>query len=327
MEEKRFHFYRWFQRASVILALGNVIIPLLFWNRIPSQIPMHFNFYGIIDDWSDKASLFFLFLVLLILTGGMSIAAYSLRISAASPNSSEAEKKSAHDLYPMLTILHFVLQLMFSYIIFCSITCRNLGVWFLPVILFVSLFGPILYLILRSGIFSKKREDSSQNDRDSSQKYQEIEEEATGESYRSKIDWWLGLLLFFAFLMPLFLLIKELLKTGECSLSLLFTQILLTALFIPLFRTRYILYPEHMTIVCIGKVRIPYRNITGIKATHNPLSSAALSLDRLQIDYQNHRGSHEMLLISPVHKQEFLHIIREKIREKTDLNPPAGVRQ
>ena len=155
MEEKRFHFYRWFQRASVILALGNVIIPLLFWNRIPSQIPMHFNFYGIIDDWSDKASLFFLFLVLLILTGGMSIAAYSLRISAASPNSSEAEKKSAHDLYPMLTILHFVLQLMFSYIIFCSITCRNLGVWFLPVILFVSLFGPILYLILRIECDSK----------------------------------------------------------------------------------------------------------------------------------------------------------------------------
>ena len=47
-----------------------------------------------------------------------------------------------------------------------------------------------------------------------------------------------------------------------------------------------------------------------MKATHNPLSSAALSLDRIQIDYTEN-GYHQMVLISPVQKKEFMKKIEE----------------
>ena len=45
--------------------------------------------------------------------------------------------------------------------------------------------------------------------------------------------------------------------------------------------------------------------------THNPLASAALSLDRLQIDYVIN-GRHDMVLISPVRKKEFIAKVQER---------------
>ena len=47
-----------------------------------------------------------------------------------------------------------------------------------------------------------------------------------------------------------------------------------------------------------------------MKETHNPLSSAALSLDRIQIDYAEN-GYHQMVLISPVRKKEFMKKVEE----------------
>ena len=69
--------------------------------------------------------------------------------------------------------------------------------------------------------------------------------------------------------------------------------------------------PNHMTVICYGKLRIPYRDIIEMKETHNPLSSAALSLDRIQIDFINSRGGHETILVSPLHKKQFIHKVEE----------------
>ena len=141
---------------------------------------------------------------------------------------------------------------------------------------------------------------------------QEQEKKETGECYRSKIDWWLGLILGGTFLWIVYLGIDEFLVHGTVSISLLLTLAVMLLIYIPLFRIRYILYSDHLTLVCFIKYRIPYRKITGIKETHNPLSSAALSLDRLQVDYINKYGQHDMILISPVRKQDFIQKVEEK---------------
>ena len=75
-------------------------------------------------------------------------------------------------------------------------------------------------------------------------------------------------------------------------------------------------YSDHLLIAMgiYGSVRIKYSNIVDVKKTYNPLSSAALSLRRIQIDYVED-GAHRMILISPNRRNEFiekLNIFREK---------------
>ena len=84
---------------------------------------------------------------------------------------------------------------------------------------------------------------------------------------------------------------------------------------LPMFFIQYTLYPEYIlvSIPIYGKTRIPYKGIVNMKETHNPLSSAAPSLDRIQIDYVV-RGRHDMILISPTRKKQFIKKVEEKIR-------------
>ena len=48
--------------------------------------------------------------------------------------------------------------------------------------------------------------------------------------------------------------------------------------------------------------RVPLREIRTIAPTHNPLSSPALSLNRLRIDY----GPLKSIMVSPTHRERFL---------------------
>ena len=54
------------------------------------------------------------------------------------------------------------------------------------------------------------------------------------------------------------------------------------------------------------------RAFTSIKKTWNPLSSAAMSLRRIQIDYTVN-GRHEIMLISPVKRDEFLREVEKRM--------------
>lgn len=54
--------------------------------------------------------------------------------------------------------------------------------------------------------------------------------------------------------------------------------------------------------------RVPLAEITSVTPTHNPLSSPALSLDRLRIEY----GRGRALMISPQDKEGFLACLEER---------------
>lgn len=76
-----------------------------------------------------------------------------------------------------------------------------------------------------------------------------------------------------------------------------------------LLRTDYTIDGDHLRIRC-GIFRyapIEISSITRITETRNPLSSPALSLDRLDIRYGNRR----QVMISPKEKAAFIEAIRE----------------
>jgi hypothetical protein len=76
-----------------------------------------------------------------------------------------------------------------------------------------------------------------------------------------------------------------------------------------LFLTSYTI-TETMLIVKSGffKWTIQIEDITNIEPTHDPLSSPALSLDRLRIDYRPGKS----LMVSPKDKHGFLEALRYK---------------
>lgn len=99
---------------------------------------------------------------------------------------------------------------------------------------------------------------------------------------------------------------------GNCICIIVLPLILL--IFIPLVFMRYTLYNDYILVQCyiFGTEGIPYESITSIKKTWNPLPSAASSLRRIQIDYTAN-GRHEIMLISPVKRDEFLREVEERM--------------
>lgn len=118
--------------------------------------------------------------------------------------------------------------------------------------------------------------------------------------HRSKVDLWLIIVLAASILVPLGLAV--LFPNTFLLTALILAPVL--ALFVWLFTTtKYEIRGDNLYISS-GPVRLnfPMSQITSVKATRNPLSSPALSLDRLEISFADGRRT----LISTKNKSDFL---------------------
>ena len=310
MEQKNnLQVYKQLHRISLLIGALTILLPIIFWSKIPDEIPMHYNAAGVVDNWSDKSSLILLFFAVLMLMGVMSIAVYVVRVNMESKHSKEAEKSTMRLAYPIVVIMNLIVQIMFAYITFCSVTSRPLGSLFLPVFL-IATFAPLGYLVYKCA----KIQNTS-----NSQKavYKRIEEAEAGEAkvYRTAIDWWLGLLLVACEVLFLYLVIEPIIRRGTVEWSMVLLAVGMSILILPLFGIKYVLYSEHMLISMslYGKARVRYADIVEVKKTNNPLSSAAMSLRRIQIDYVEN-DVHRMVLISPVNRKTFIEELEQKRR-------------
>ncbi|ENY72205.1 hypothetical protein G114_09454 [Aeromonas diversa CDC 2478-85] len=124
--------------------------------------------------------------------------------------------------------------------------------------------------------------------------------------YRSKIDTWLAVVLVFAVLASLAGAVTAL----SVEPTALAWPIALVAVTVGaglptwLLTTTYYRLEGDTLFVSSGpiRLRIPLREIVNITPTNSPLSSPALSLDRLRIEY----GRGKSVMISPRNKEEFV---------------------
>lgn len=118
--------------------------------------------------------------------------------------------------------------------------------------------------------------------------------------FYSKVSWWLfGPILFLLLFLPLW--------HWEQTAGHFFAagiNLLVVAFFIYLIRTTYYRFHDRRLLVYCGpwQMQIPVDSITQVEATHNPLSSPALSLDRLRVCY----GKYDSVMISPADRAGFL---------------------
>jgi hypothetical protein len=129
--------------------------------------------------------------------------------------------------------------------------------------------------------------------------------------YRSKIDWWVGVILAGA--------IVAMLGTGVALLvapppdaSQVKWIALLTVLFaaftasLPFSTSDTITSTDLLVRAAFFRWRVPLDQIIEVYPTHNPLSSPALSLDRLRINCKRPSGKTWWVMISPKDKEQFL---------------------
>jgi hypothetical protein len=150
-------------------------------------------------------------------------------------------------------------------------------------------------------------------------------------SYPSKVDWWFYLVAacFAAATVMLFALSSA--DTGGERALLIIIGLLFAAIFFAVILpvvtcTRYVLQSDSLFIQCgfLCKVAVLYTDIVSVGETRNPMSSAAPSLDRLEIttryEAKPHVYKNGTILISPRRKQAFIDDLQRR-------NPAINFRQ
>ena len=131
--------------------------------------------------------------------------------------------------------------------------------------------------------------------------------------YRSKIDVWLIVVLAVAIVVSLLAALTVVLSVRSPAAWAVaaFTAIIGAGLPLWLLLSTHYTLGHGQLVVRSGpfKWRIPVAEITSITPTSNLLSSPALSLDRLRIDY----GRGKSVMISPRDKEQFVRDIGPKL--------------
>lgn len=134
--------------------------------------------------------------------------------------------------------------------------------------------------------------------------------------YRSKIDWWIALLLCVppvaSIVVGIALVLGE--NSSEWPWSIVGILLIFGIYFGLVFPMRYGLDDTHLLVrFGICRQRIPLIDIVEVRPTHNPLSSPALSLDRLNVQFG--RGIFRSVMISPADRNRFL----DDLAQRADL--------
>ncbi|MGV2456730.1 PH domain-containing protein [Acinetobacter seifertii] len=131
--------------------------------------------------------------------------------------------------------------------------------------------------------------------------------------FRSKIDWWL---LFIFIVITANIIFKIYQEVHDSSMGTNFSHLIIYSLVIlviwlPIFSTYYVVETNILVIKSlIFRWKINIDDIIQIEPTHNPLSSPALSLDRLKISYMKN-GRIAKVMISPKDKEGLLNTLRK----------------
>lgn len=123
-------------------------------------------------------------------------------------------------------------------------------------------------------------------------------------TFRSKIDWWLAAIMVVAIISILFSAVMSIMEGWWLLAVVLFA---FEGFIIWVLLGTYYHVADDTLFVQSGPLRwrVPISEIHQITPTNNPLSSPALSLDRLRIEY----GEGRSVMVSPVEKEAFIDAI------------------
>jgi len=135
----------------------------------------------------------------------------------------------------------------------------------------------------------------------------------TKKRFKSKIDRWLLFLLVAVMVFEVFVMSIAAMQAGDprAAVGLVVTALLIVALIGSLLTGTHYTVDGNTLHVVSGPFRwkVPVDQIQSVQATRSPLSSPALSLDRLRIQY----GTRRRIMVSPADKAGFLRAIGQEL--------------
>lgn len=137
--------------------------------------------------------------------------------------------------------------------------------------------------------------------------------------FYSKVGWLYYVLIVFMGACTIYTLwVKEILVGILCALC---TWWIIQALT----HVRYIITDDDVLVVEMGRplpaIRIQISSIVSVKPSHNPISSPALSLDRLEICFRTPTSKRRCIYISPLKREELVQVLKKR---NLDIATPQG---
>ena len=141
--------YRILNILCLAIMVGSLAWLILYWKKIPDEIPTHFNVYGEADNFGSKKSIIILPIFAWMIYGMISLiecfpGAWNTGVKVTPENSARVYGI----LKSMIVILKLFVVLTFTLLMVFSAISKGLPVWLLPVEL-VGIFGTIIVSLIR----------------------------------------------------------------------------------------------------------------------------------------------------------------------------------
>lgn len=137
-----------YHKAVNIVCLSLLLVTFVFlvinWQTIPEKIPGHFNASGLIDRWGSKLELWIIYLMGLLLFGGISVVEHFPKMWNTGVEITKTNQTRVYRLIKeMLVTIKLLITIMFMFLTVYPTLMINLPSWVLPLFL-AGLFGVII---------------------------------------------------------------------------------------------------------------------------------------------------------------------------------------
>ncbi len=135
------------QVLCILCLVGTTLFILICWNKIPKEIPSHYNMAGEADAMSGKGFLFFPLIMNWLMFLGISVLeqfpqAWNTGVKITRQN----RERVYRILYHMIVCLKLSVVLIFSFLTVWH--GAYLPFWFFPVSM-AAVFGPMVFFMIR----------------------------------------------------------------------------------------------------------------------------------------------------------------------------------
>lgn len=303
--------YRKKEKITVCLAWGIVLLSWLYlliqYPELPDRIPRHFGFWGEPDAWGAKGFIWIMAVIQAVLV--------AIDHAALHESIKNAKKTGISDLTgrdAMAWTCPFISGL-FGWVLFAGTYWMRLGKGFIFVVM-----GLLAVLIVYIIVKSRKRAPQIGKEAEDFYKKEFAEVQGGGETedlvFKGKIAVWMwGILI----VINAGMIVSGITSDRMSDRLPVFGILAAIDLFmVPMYFRNYVILKKEELVIVFGiiKKRIAYENITVLQETHNPLSSLAMSLDRIYI----YTISGDDVMISVKKKKELIREVYQRKRRKME---------
>lgn len=144
------------EAAGIISLIALIAIPWAYNHNLPPEIPSHYSFTGVPDDWSGRASIWTLPFIGFLLYAGITLLNYFVVTRISDKNVAKNNDPLPREkILTLMQVLKLFLAASFAYIVWMTVRVSQekadgLGVWFLPTFIVLMTFLPIIFLLAGS---------------------------------------------------------------------------------------------------------------------------------------------------------------------------------